>query len=144
MIRGKNILIFGLGKEGVSAANFLGRYNNISVVDKKPKEELEEFFGKVKVPVNFYQKDEFPKSKSFDLLIRSPGIRPDDELIIGQIKKGTAQSSVTRLFFDLCPAKIIGVTGTKGKGTCATLIHKMAQDAKQNVYLAGNIGTPRG
>ncbi|MEK7565601.1 MAG: UDP-N-acetylmuramoyl-L-alanine--D-glutamate ligase [Patescibacteria group bacterium] len=79
--------------------------------------------------------DRFDKLDEFDLLVRSPGVyRYRKEF------EGLNVSSKTKLFFDLCPAKIIGVTGTKGKGTTATLIYEILKAAGKDVYLGGNIG----
>lgn len=81
--------------------------------------------------------DKFENLDSYDLIIRSPGVyRYRDELK----RTKTEINSKTKLFFDLCPAKIIGVTGTKGKGTTATLIYEILKAAGKDVYLGGNIG----
>lgn len=82
--------------------------------------------------------DKFDGLEKFDLIIRSPGVyRYRPELL----KTKTEIASKTKLFFDLCPAKIIGVTGTKGKGTTATLIYEILRASGKDVYLGGNIGS---
>lgn len=81
--------------------------------------------------------DKFENLDNYDLIIRSPGVyRYREELV----KTKTVVTSKTKLFFDNCPAKIIGVTGTKGKGTTATLIYEILKAAGKDVYLGGNIG----
>ena len=138
----QKIAICGLGQEGVSVANFLGSQNQITVIDKKPKKDLHEFLQNLKVNFDFYQENEIPENLHFDLIFRSPGIRPDDE-ILNKIKSENSKlTSVTNLFFELCPAKIIGITGTKGKGTTSTLITLMLKEDEKDAHLAGNIGLP--
>ncbi|MBQ3436674.1 UDP-N-acetylmuramoyl-L-alanine--D-glutamate ligase [Candidatus Saccharibacteria bacterium] len=76
------------------------------------------------------------KSKDFseyDFVFRSPSVPPL------HLKNET---SVTKYFFDHCPCKIIGVTGTKGKGTTCSFIKAILDAMGQKAYLVGNIGKP--
>jgi len=76
----------------------------------------------------------------FDLIFRTPGL-PYLSVAIQQAKGcGAEISSQTKLFFELCKAKIIGVTGTKGKGTTSSLITKILEAGGYKVWLGGNIG----
>lgn len=78
----------------------------------------------------------------FDIIVRSAGIHPD--VILGP--NPTVKSKITTIideFLRVCPTKhVIGVTGTKGKGTTSTLITKMLQAAGKQTFLGGNIGVP--
>lgn len=74
----------------------------------------------------------------FDIIYRSPGcplFLPELQSVIEKI------SSAMNLFIEICPTKnIIGVTGSKGKGTTSSLIYSILHEAKKSVYLGGNIG----
>lgn len=79
----------------------------------------------------------------FDLLIRTPALHPRDIIDANSPKIVEKVWSNTNEFFKACPTKnIIGVTGTKGKGTTSTLIAKMLEAAGKKVHLGGNIGIP--
>ncbi|MEK7224571.1 MAG: UDP-N-acetylmuramoyl-L-alanine--D-glutamate ligase, partial [Bacteroidota bacterium] len=78
----------------------------------------------------------------FKLLFRSPGIPYLTPEIRHVVEEGAKCSSATKLFFELAPCPIVGVTGTKGKGTTATLIYNILKAAGRDAHLLGNIGTP--
>ena len=78
----------------------------------------------------------------FDVIVRSPGVKRNLKELLKAEKKGVIITSQTKIFFDLCPSPIIGVTGTKGKGTTATLIYEMLKKQGLSAYLGGNIGKP--
>jgi UDP-N-acetylmuramoylalanine--D-glutamate ligase len=71
-----------------------------------------------------------------DLIVRSPGVRPD------VLPAGARVTSVVAEFLSRCPAPVVGVTGTKGKGTTATAIASILRAAGRTVHLGGNIGRP--
>src|SRR3990167_189057 len=124
-LKNKKIAILGYGIEGRDAKRFLEKQRaDVEILDVK------------------FDKNYLRDLGRFNIVIRSPGVyRYLPELLEAE-KNGVEISSAIKLFFDLCPAKIVGVTGTKGKGTTSTLIYKILKESKKDVYLAGNIGKP--
>ena len=143
--KGKNIAILGFGQEGESAANFLiEKGAKVSVLDVRSEDKFEpdqlDTFRKKGVKFQF---DKYPEDfAKFDLVIRSPGISPLSSVIEKVKFQGIEVTSVTKIFFDLCPCPIIGVTGTKGKGTTSSLIYEMLKRQGFDAFLGGNIGLP--
>lgn len=110
-----NIAVLGYGKEGRSVESyFKKRGENVKIFDNFKEEDIDNF-----------------DLNSFDLIFRSPSVRPRKNF-----------TSVTKYFFDHCPCKIIGVTGTKGKGTTCSMITSILKSFGEKVWLVGNIGTP--
>ena len=117
----KKIAVIGEGLEGQSSVKYLNNHGvNVTVLDIKQG--------------NDYLKD----LNKYDLIVRSPGVKPE---LLKNIPKEKITSQ-TKLFFDLAPCKIIGVTGTKGKGTTSSLIYEMLKKQGFDAYLGGNIGEP--
>lgn len=142
--KNKKIAILGFGLEGQSIADFLiDKKASIVVLDEKNSSDFEseliESYKGRGIEFRFGKIDEL---KDFDIIFRSPGVNPASKYILDAKHSGVEISSATKLFFDLCPSEIIGVTGTKGKGTTSTLIFEMLKEAGEDVYLGGNIGVP--
>ena len=131
-LENKKVLILGIGREGLDTLSYLKKVfpkKKFAIADQK-----EELNSKTKKAIEgmdvFLGKDYLKNVKDFDVIIKSPGIpffKYKDKL-----------TSQTELFFDNCPGEIIGVTGTKGKSTVASLIHSILKGS----YLVGNIETP--
>lgn len=79
---------------------------------------------------------------SFDVIFRSPGMRYDVPELCEAKAMGTVITSEMEVFFELCPCKTIGVTGSDGKTTTTTLISEMLKEQGYTVHLGGNIGRP--
>lgn len=77
-----------------------------------------------------------------DVIFRTPGMRPDIPQLIKAEEKGAIITSEMEAFFDVCPCKIIAVTGSDGKTTTTTIISELLKAVGKTVYLGGNIGTP--
>ena len=132
------IAIVGYGLQGQSAYYYWRSPDNeITVCDRDESLELPE---DVQAQLGVYYLHRLDR---FDLIVRSPSVHPKD--IVEQnsediLKKVT---TVTNEFIKVCPTRnIIGVTGTKGKGTTSTLIAKMLEASGMSVHLGGNIGIP--
>jgi UDP-N-acetylmuramoylalanine--D-glutamate ligase len=143
----KKILILGFAKEGQD--NYIGLREIfpskiLAIADKLRFEELEEKTRKLIKDDShlklFLGKDYLKKIKDYDIIIKSPGI--NRRIVKPYLGQNSFLTSQTKIFFDYCPGKIIGITGTKGKGTTASLIFQILKTAKKKVYLVGNIGKP--
>lgn len=122
-LKDKKILILGFGREGKDTSLFLKK-----LFPKKVLGVADQKMGK-----NYLK-----ALKDYDVIIKSPGI-PFKILPKSSLKKITSQ---TEIFFDNCPGRIIGVTGTKGKSTTAFFIYQLLKKAGVKAHLIGNIGKP--
>jgi UDP-N-acetylmuramoylalanine--D-glutamate ligase len=144
------VALLGFGLDNQALLSFFDKYKapiDLTICDlrsllKLPPHETKNLELTYRLGKNFNH-----NLGEFDLLFRSPGWPISCPGIQAALKKGSELSSPLNLFFELCPSKnIIGVSGTKGKGTTATLIYKSLQDNfrkeknKQKVFLGGNIG----
>ena len=84
----------------------------------------------------------FPAVFDEQVLVRSPGIRPDVSAISASLARGACLTSETELLLALTPAVALGVTGSDGKTTTATLAAALLRAAGHRVWLGGNNGTP--
>lgn len=134
--RKMKIAVLGYGKQGQSAVNYWGKGNDITVCDQNPELDLPH-------GIDSQTGDQYLSNLDrFNLIIRSPSIHPHDIVAANNERILHKVTTVTEEFFRVCPAPIIGVTGTKGKGTTSSLIAMILETAGKKVHLGGNIGTP--
>ena len=78
----------------------------------------------------------------FDIIFRSPTCRPDTHELKAESLRGAIITSEIEMVVELCPGKVIGVTGSDGKTTTSSLIYEILKEKGYNCFLGGNIGTP--
>src|SRR4030066_915964 len=116
--KNKKIAILGLGLEGKDAVKFLLRQKaKVFIHDRKEKKDLDLNSPAIRKLTFICGKDYLKGLETYDLIVRSPGVYRYLPEIVEAERKGIEIVSVVKIFFDLCQAKIIAVTGTKGKGT---------------------------
>ncbi len=131
------VAIVGFGLEGNSALPYWQqRGANVTVCDQNPDVELPHDVDRQLGPTYL------DNLSRFDIIVRTVGMHP--KLILDK-NPGVEDKITTNLdeFLRVCPTKqVIGVTGTKGKGTTSMLITKMLEAAGKQVFLGGNYGIP--
>ena len=110
------IAILGYGVEGQAVEKYFTKKN-----------------AEIKIFDNF-EPENLPDLSSYDLVFRSPSVSPH------HLPKLDNLTTATKYFFENCKAEIIGVTGTKGKGTTCSLITAILESFGKKVHLVGNIG----
>jgi UDP-N-acetylmuramoylalanine--D-glutamate ligase len=139
LLKDKKVLILGFGKEGESTLSIIRKYFpvlQLTVADSEEKEIRDIYVTKI------FGKNYLDNLNGFNLIIKSPGISLLKPELQEAIKKGVKITSQTKIFFDICIGKIIGITGTKGKSTTSSLLHKMLLAGGRDAFLVGNIGSP--
>jgi len=142
-IAGKRIAIIGAARSGVAAAKLLaGRGARVFVSDAAPEEKLKAQFAELKgAGIAFEAGSHSQRVFDADLLVVSPGVPSDAQVVRDARKRGMRIVSELEIASWLCPSPIIAVTGTNGKTTTTTLIGRLLGDGRVRHAVAGNIGT---
>jgi len=142
----KKVTIIGLGLHngGVGAAKFFSRANaKVLVTDLRSREELAESIEKlkkesIKYVLGQHRPEDFINT---DLVIQNPAVKSKSKYLeIARENKVPIETDIG-IFFELCPAPIIGITGSRGKSTVSALTARFLKRKYSEVILAGNIRT---
>lgn len=143
-LKGKKIALCGIGKSNLYLIKLFKKYGaEVIACDRRDEEALGENAVLAKdagavlsLGENYLVLDDI------DIIFRTPGMRFYMEELERFKKQGVVVTSEMELFFELCPCKIIAVTGSDGKTTTTTIISEFLKKQGKKVYLGGNIGTP--
>ncbi|MDK2799928.1 MAG: UDP-N-acetylmuramoylalanine--D-glutamate ligase [Clostridiales bacterium] len=140
----KNVAVLGIGISNTPLIEFLVRLGaRVTAFDKKSPEELGTIYKKLDtLGVKLCLGNNYLHYLNHDIIFKTPGMRYDIPELIAAKEKGSIITSEMEIFFDLCPAQIIAVTGSDGKTTTTTLIYKMLEQQGYTCWLGGNIGKP--
>ena len=143
-LKNKTVAVVGIG---VSNTPWLRRLLQegirVTACDKRSRdalgalaEELEKAGCRLHLGENYLQ------GLNQDVIFRTPGLRPDVPELLAAKARGSEITSEMEVFFQTCPGRLIGVTGSDGKTTTTTIIAELLKAAGQSVYVGGNIGKP--
>ena len=144
-MQGRTVAVIGAGVSNTPLIRMLLRAGlKVTVCDKATRERLGDLAGELESLGATLQlgPDYLSQIHTFDVIFRTPGLSPNTPELRRAVEEGSSLTSEMELFFQLCPCRIIGVTGSDGKTTTTTLISEFLKEAGYNVYLGGNIGKP--
>lgn len=143
-VAGKNITVIGIGISNLPLIKYLVSLGaNVTACDRRSAEDLGENYTELeKLGVKFNLGDGYLNNLLGDMIFKTPGMRYDVPELLKAKENGSIVTSEMEVFFEVCPSHIIAVTGSDGKTTTTTLIHKMMTDAGYKTWLGGNIGNP--
>ena len=144
-IAGKKVAVIGLGISNIPLIKYLGKLGiGITAFDKADREDLVPALKALEGLKVEYSlgKDYLKRLKGFNLIFKTPGMRFDIPELLREADAGAEITSEMEVFCRLCPARLFGITGSDGKTTTATLIHRILEQSGYRCWLGGNVGTP--
>lgn len=143
-IKGKNVGVIGIGISNRPLIKYLVSAGaEVLAYDRKTEEQLGDIAKELKaMGVKLVLGESYLDNLSGDIIFKTPGMRYDNPAILAAKEKGSIITSEMEVFFEICPANLIAVTGSDGKTTTTTLIYTMLKEAGYTAHLGGNIGTP--
>ena len=145
-IRFRKVAVIGLGVSNLPLLDYL--YDKKAQVTVFDERNLEEIAADIISKINTYG-FEFSFGKNclqdlngFNLIFRSPSCLPTKPELQKEADRGAIVTTEVEMLMEMCPCKMIGVTGSDGKTTTTSMINAVLQKAGYNTFLGGNIGTP--
>ena len=143
-VKDKNITVIGIGVSNLPLIKFLVKYGSkVKACDKRTSTALGEVYDELKgMGVAFSLGENYLEDIMGDVIFKTPGMRYDVPELLKAKEDGAYVTSEMEVFFDVCPCKIIAITGSDGKTTTTTLVSEMLKASGHKVWLGGNIGNP--
>ncbi len=143
-LKGKKIVVLGIGKTGIATAKFLGKQGaQVAVTDEKPFDawgtEFESIACEKWIEKGIYNPEILDGAS---MVIPSPGVPPKNIILQAAVEKKIAVISEIELAHHFFKTPVIAVTGTNGKTTTTTLLGEILKGAGKKIFVGGNIGNP--
>ena len=145
-IYNKKVAIIGLGVSNLPLLDyFCDKGAKVTVFDRRTIDEIEKnILDKITsrcIQFSFGEHN-LINLVGFDIIFRSPSCRPDTPELKAESLRGAVITSEIEMVVELCPGKVIGITGSDGKTTTTSLIYEIIKENGNDCYLGGNIGIP--
>ncbi len=143
-IKNKEVTVIGIGISNTPLIKMLRRFGvSVTACDKRGREQLGDLCAELEeIGVKLSLGADYLENISADIIIKTPGMRPDLPALTAAKESGTVVTSEMEIFFELCPCKIVAVTGSDGKSTTTAIINELLSAAGYVTHLGGNIGCP--
>lgn len=141
-LKGKKIDVVGIGISHMPLIDLLVKKGAIVTACDKRTDLGEVAERLTKAGVKLCLGEQYMDNLDGELIFKTPGLRFDHPGLIRAEQNGSTVTSEMEVFFELCPCKIIAITGSDGKTTTTTLISEMLKKEGYTVHLGGNIGKP--
>lgn len=144
-IKTKKVAVLGIGISNTPLIRYLGNLGvRITAFDRAQESALKTSLDALKgLDIEYSLGPDYLKTlKGFDVIFKTPKVRFDIPELLREAEAGTEITSEMEVFCKLCPARLFAVTGSDGKTTTTTLIHKILSRHGYKCWLGGNIGTP--
>lgn len=145
-IRYRKVAVIGLGVSNIPLLDYLHEQKaKVTVFDQRNIEEInKEIMDKITAYSFEFSlgKNYLEKLKGFNIIFRSPSCLPTTPELLEEANNGAIVTTEIEMLIEMCPCKVIGVTGSDGKTTTTSLIYSILKKAGYNAWLGGNIGTP--
>ena len=146
MYKNNKVFILGMARSGYEVAKILLKRDN-KVVITDAKEQKEEHVNELKelgAQVIITSEPEKFLNDTFDYVVKNPGITYEHKCILKADELEIPVVNEMEVAYNLLPkdVKIIGITGSNGKTTTATLTYELIKETNNKVHLGGNIGIP--
>ncbi len=141
---GKRVAVIGIGVSNRPLIRMLLEYKvQVCACDRTKREDLEpEVLELERLGAELHVGEDYLENVSADVVFRTPGLHLNHPALCRMRSEGAQITSEMEAFFEVCPCRIIGVTGSDGKTTTTTLIAEMLKQSGKTVWLGGNIGQP--
>ena len=145
-LKGKKVLVFGAGKSGIGAADLLDAVGACPILyDGKADLDKESVLHKTNGKYNLQiYAGELPQAvrENLDLVVLSPGVPTDLPIVKSFYEQDLPVWGEVELAYETGKGEVLAITGTNGKTTTTALLGKIMKDARDSVFVVGNIGTP--